>query len=169
MPHSAASHSPVSHVAHQVIRAFAEEHQTIATAESLTGGLLCAALTHVPGASAVVRGGVVAYATEVKRDVLDVDEQLLASEGAVDPDVAAAMAQGACAMLGADVGISTTGVAGPDIQDGKPVGTVFIAMATPERILQVEELQLSGSREEIRIQTTQKALELLADYATSGM
>lgn len=163
------SHSPVSHLAHEVIRAFAEEHQTIATAESLTGGLLCAALTHVPGSSAVVRGGVVAYSTDIKRDVLDVDEGLLEAMGAVNPDVAASMAQGACAVLGADVGVATTGVAGPDEQDGVPVGTVFIAIATPERILQVLELDLTGTREEIRVQTTQKALELLAEYATSGM
>lgn len=162
-------HSPVSQAAHEVIRAFAAEHQTIATAESLTGGLLCAALTHVPGASAAVRGGVVAYSTDVKRDVLDVDEELLNAVGAVDPDVAAAMAQGACAMLGADVGVATTGVAGPDEQDGVPVGTVFIALATPERILQVLELDLTGSREEIRVQTTQRALELLREYATSEM
>jgi nicotinamide-nucleotide amidase len=159
------SHSPISTDAHQIIRAFAAAGQTIATAESLTGGLLCAALTHVPGASAVVRGGVVAYSTEVKRDVLDVDEDLLAAAGAVDPDVAAAMAQGACAMLGADLGIATTGVAGPDEQDGKPVGMVFIALADAERILQVVELSLDGSREEIRVVTTLKALELLAEYA----
>ena len=159
------SHSSISQDAHQIIRAFTAAGQTIATAESLTGGLLCAALTHVPGASAVVRGGVVAYSTEVKRDVLDVDEELLAAAGAVDPDVAAAMAQGACAMLGADLGIATTGVAGPDEQDGKPVGTVFIALADAERILQVVELSLDGSREEIRVATTLKALELLAEYA----
>jgi len=159
------SHSPISHDAHEIIRAFTAAGQTIATAESLTGGLLCAALTHVPGASAVVRGGVVAYATDVKRDVLDVDDALLAASGAVDPDVAAAMAQGACAMLGADVGVSTTGVAGPDPQDGKPVGTVFIALADAERILQVVELSLEGTREEIRVATTKKALELLAEYA----
>ena len=159
------SHSPISQDAHEIIRAFAAAGQTIATAESLTGGLLCAALTHVPGASAVVRGGVVAYATDIKRDILDVDEALLASGGAVDPDVAAAMAQGACAMLGADLGISTTGVAGPEPQDGKPVGTVFIALADTERILQVVELSLEGTREEIRVATTQKALELLAEYA----
>jgi nicotinamide-nucleotide amidase len=158
-------HSPISRDVHQIIHAFSAAGQTIATAESLTGGLLCAALTHVPGASAVVRGGVVAYATDIKRDVLDVDEQLLAVTGPVDPDVAAAMAQSACLILGADVGIATTGVAGPDEQDGKPVGTVFIAMASPERILQVVELALEGSREEIRVATTQKALELLAEYA----
>ncbi|MEY4102507.1 MAG: hypothetical protein RIR88_641 [Actinomycetota bacterium] len=158
-------HSPISRDVHQIIHAFSAAGQTIATAESLTGGLLCAALTHVPGASAVVRGGVVAYATDIKRDVLDVDEQLLAVTGPVDPDVAAAMAQSACLILGADVGIATTGVAGPDEQDGKPVGTVFIAMASPERILQVVELALEGRREEIRVATTQKALELLAEYA----
>ena len=106
----------------------------MATAESLTGGLVCAALTDVPGASAVVRGAVVAYATELKAQVLGVDPDLLATGGAVQAEVARQMATGVCRVLGADVGVATTGVAGPDPQDGHPVGTVFVAVAAEGRV-----------------------------------
>lgn len=105
--------------------------QTVATAESLTGGLVCARLVDVPGASAVVRGGVVAYATELKAALLGVDAGLLAERGAVDPDVALAMAAGVRARLAADWGLATTGVAGPDPQDGVPAGTVYVAVCGP--------------------------------------
>jgi PncC family amidohydrolase len=101
----------------------------MATAESLTGGLLGAAVTDVPGASRVYRGGVVAYATDLKGQLLGVDGDLLARVGAVDPDVAAAMAAGARSRLGADLGLATTGVAGPDPQDGHPPGTVWLGLA----------------------------------------
>ena len=134
---------------------------TIGTAESLTGGLVCAALTSVPGASTVVRGGVVAYASEVKADVLQVDREVLAREGAVSRAVAAELAQGVRAVLGCDVGVSTTGVAGPDPADGRPPGTVFVAASGPWGIL-VEQLSLSGNREQIRAATVRGALALLA-------
>src|ERR1700729_3739333 len=107
-------------LAAEVLRRLTEAGQTLATAESLTGGLVAAALTSVPGASAAFRGGVVAYATDLKAAVLGVPDDLLQLRGAVDPDVAEAMAQGARARLGTTVGISTTGVAGPDPADGKP-------------------------------------------------
>lgn len=87
---------------------------TLAVAESLTGGAVCARLVDVPGASRVLRGGVTAYATDLKASLLGVDDELLAARGAVDPDVAAAMAAGVRERLGADVGLATTGVAGPD-------------------------------------------------------
>ncbi|HRA27838.1 nicotinamide-nucleotide amidohydrolase family protein, partial [Ornithinibacter sp.] len=99
---------------------------TVATAESLTGGLVCAALTSVPGASSVVRGGVVAYASEVKATVVGVDAGVLAREGAVSAAVAGELAARVRAVMGCDVGVSTTGVAGPDPADGRPPGTVFI-------------------------------------------
>jgi nicotinamide-nucleotide amidase len=102
---------------------------TIATAESLTGGLLCATLVDVAGASAVVRGGVVAYATELKAELLGVDTDALARTGPVDGFVAEEMARGVRTRLGADVGISTTGVAGPGPADGFPAGTVFLGVA----------------------------------------
>ncbi len=133
---------------------------TVGTAESLTGGLVCAALTGVPGASAVVRGGVVAYASEVKADVLGVDRDLLAREGAVSEPVAAQLATGIRALLGCSVGLSTTGVAGPDPADGQPVGTVFVGASGPWGIL-VERLALTGDREEIRAGSVLAVLTLL--------
>jgi PncC family amidohydrolase len=102
---------------------------TLAVAESLTGGLLAAAITDVPGASRVLRGGVVAYATDLKHLLLGVDGELLAAAGPVDPAVAAAMAAGARERLGADLALATTGVAGPDPQDGHPPGTVWVGLA----------------------------------------
>ena len=115
----------------RLLAALHERGLTVGTAESLTGGLVVAALTDVPGASASVVGSVVSYATRVKRDVLGVDADLLAARGAVDPEVAAAMASGVCRVLGCDVGLATTGVAGPDPQDGQPVGTVYVAVRVP--------------------------------------
>ena len=134
---------------------------TVAIAESLTGGLLCAALTEVPGASAVIRGGVVAYATDLKASMVDVPNELLDTVGAVDADVALEMAAGVASKLGADIGISTTGVAGPEPQDGKAVGTVFIACVWGKKRV-VEELSLSGTRNEIRSLTVHAALRMVA-------
>jgi nicotinamide-nucleotide amidase len=114
-----------------LVSALSERDQTVAVAESLTGGLLCSALVEVPGASVVVRGGVVAYATELKHELLGVDAELLAGNGAVDPDVAAQMALGVRQRLGADWGLATTGVAGPDPQDGVQPGRVYVAVAGP--------------------------------------
>lgn len=136
---------------------------TIAVAESLTGGLVVSALVDVPGASAVVRGGVIAYATDVKAGVLGVDEQLLATKGAVDADVARQMAEGARRILGADVGVATTGVAGPEPQDGSPVGTVFIAVATPDGGTSSEFL-FDGDRAAIRRQSVDAALALCVEW-----
>ncbi|MFJ5933891.1 CinA family protein [Streptomyces sp. NPDC093071] len=115
----------------RVLALLAERDQTLAVAESLTGGLVAAELTGVPGASASFRGSVTAYATALKHELLGVDEALLAERGAVDPEVASQMAAGVRARLGADWGIATTGVAGPDPQDGQPVGTVYVAVAGP--------------------------------------
>lgn len=132
---------------------------TVATAESLTGGLVAAALTDVPGSSAVVLGGIVAYAMPVKAGVLGVDRALLADRGAVDPHVALEMARGARRLFGADVGIATTGVAGPSASEGKPVGTVHIAVVRHggERH---EALRLTGDRTTIRRGTVAAALDL---------
>jgi len=127
---------------------------TVAVAESLTGGLLVAELIRTPGASAVVNGGVVAYNTAIKASVLGVDAALLASNGAVDPEVAEQMAAGVRSALAvggrpADIGISTTGVAGPEPQDGQPVGTVYLGFAIGNRVTNVA-LRLSGTRDGIR-------------------
>ncbi len=145
--------------AHRVVRLLRERGLTVGTAESLTGGLVCAALTTVPGSSQIVRGGVVAYATPLKAELLGVPAALLAERGAVDPEVALAMAAGARRLLGADVGLSCTGVAGPDPADGNPVGTVFVAVSL-EAVARVRPLSLFGSREEIRAATVAELLGL---------
>lgn len=133
----------------------------MATAESLTAGMVAAELGAVPGASAVLLGGVVAYANSVKKNVLGVDGELLAAAGSVDAEVARQMAAGVRRLLAADIGLATTGVAGPDAHDGKPVGCVFIAVAAPEQTL-VREFSFSGDRAAIRRQTCSEALLLLA-------
>lgn len=140
----------------------AELGWTLAVAESLTGGLVVSTLVGVPGASRVVRGGVVAYATDVKQSVLGVDPALLEAHGAVHPRVARQMARGVRDLLGrdgvpADVGIATTGVAGPDTQDGQPVGTVHIAVSTPLGT-RVDSLVISGDRDRIRRETAHLAV-----------
>ncbi len=134
--------------------------QTVAVAESLTGGLVSAALTDVPGASAVVRGGVLAYASDLKTSVLGVDGVLLANVGAVDGVVAEQMAAGVRELMGATYGLATTGVAGPDPAVGKPVGTVFVAVCGPGPA-RVKALALSGDRAHIRAQSVTAVLMLL--------
>ncbi len=151
-------------VARELLEHLAARSMTLAVAESLTGGTVAASLVGVPGASAVFRGGLVAYATDLKQRLLGVDAALLAAHGAVHPDVARQMAVGARLLAARDgvaagMGIATTGVAGPDPQDGQPVGTVFVAVAT-EGLTLVDALELSGSRARIREDATQRALEL---------
>ncbi len=130
---------------------------TIATAESLTGGKVCEALVEVPGASHVVRGGVVAYVVDVKHDVLGVAQDLLDTLGPVSEPVALAMARGARRLMGADVAVATTGVAGPEPHGGEAPGTVVIAVAGPKGEA-VTTLHLSGNRDDIRRETTRLAL-----------
>ena len=149
----------------EVVQRLTSRGLTIAVAESLTGGLLVAELIRTPGASAVVNGGVVAYNTALKHSVLGVDAGLLAERGAVDPEVAEQMASGVRSALAvdgraADIGISTTGVAGPEPQDGKPVGTVYLGFATETEIVSVA-LRLSGSRDGIRKAVVSESLEQL--------
>jgi nicotinamide-nucleotide amidase len=146
-----------------VLTLLAERGQTLAVAESLTGGLVAAELTSVPGASKSFRGSVTAYATTLKRDVLGVDADLLTARGAVDPQVAAQMAAGVRDVLGADWGVATTGVAGPEPQDGQAVGTVYVAVAGPAGIGKVAALRLNGDRGEIRTESVRSVLDLLRD------
>jgi nicotinamide-nucleotide amidase len=133
---------------------------TVATAESLTGGLVCATLISVAGASDVVLGGVVAYAPQAKIDLLGVDAALIANHGTVDAEVAAQLAIGARERFGATYGLSTTGVAGPDPSEGKPVGTVHVAIAGPDGV-STNELQLDGDRDTIRRGTVEVVLSQL--------
>jgi nicotinamide-nucleotide amidase len=139
-----------------------DRRETLATAESLTGGLVAATLVEIPGVSAVYRGGLVVYATDLKHALAGVSEELLAERGPVDPDVASALAEGARERCGADWGVATTGVAGPDPQDGKPVGLVYVAVAGPSGA-EVRELRLDGNRETIRTESVTRALLLLTD------
>lgn len=139
-------------VAAGLLAGLQERGWTVATAESLTGGLVAATLVDVPGASRALRGAVVAYATDVKASVLGVDEELLAAHGAVHPDVARQMAEHVRVVVGADVGLATTGVAGPDPQDGFSPGTVHVAVATPGGTV-VRTLALTGDRTAIRAAT----------------
>lgn len=140
-----------------LLAALRDRGWTVAVAESLTGGLVAAALVEVPGASQSLRGGVVAYATDVKGSVLGVDRDLLAAHGAVHPEVARQMAERVRALLGADVGLATTGVAGPDPQDGFSPGTVHVAVSTPSGT-RVRTLQLTGDRTAIRAATCDAVL-----------
>ena len=135
--------------------------ETLATAESLTGGLVGAALTDVPGVSAVYRGGVVVYATDLKAKLAGVPEDLLAAVGPVHPDTAAALATGVRDRLDATYGLATTGVAGPDPQAGVEAGTVYVAAAGPDAV-EVRKLELSGDRTAIRRGSVQAVLELAA-------
>lgn len=134
--------------------------QTVATAESLTGGLLCASLVDIPGASDVLLGGVVAYSPAVKADVLGVDAELVERVGTVHPDVAAAMATGVVRLLGATWGVATTGVAGPEPSEGKPVGTVHVAVAGPGEVV-ANGFSFHGDRRLVREQTVDAVLSLL--------
>ena len=151
-------------IARELVDRLTARGLTVATAESLTGGLVSAAIIDVPGASRVMRGGIVAYDTRAKHTLVGVDERLLSERGAVDPRVAEQLAEGVRTAftldgVAADMGISTTGVAGPDPQDGQPVGTVFVgvAMAGESRVSQ---FLFEGDRASIRAATVQAALSL---------
>ncbi|MGW5867994.1 CinA family protein [Streptomyces sp. NPDC055239] len=165
----------------EVLRLLQARGETLAVAESLTGGLVAAEVTAVPGASRVFRGSVTAYATELKHQVLGVDGTLLAERGAVDAEVALQMAAGVRKVMGADWGIATTGVAGPDPQDGQPVGTVFVAVDGPDLAVggldsassgpgdalrsegKVAALRLNGERSDIRMESVRSVLRLLLE------
>lgn len=138
--------------------------KTLATAESLTGGGIGAALTAVPGSSAVYKGGVISYTNEIKQNVLGVRAEILEKYGAVSAQVAGEMASGARKLLGADIAVSVTGLAGPGGDEfGNPVGTVFIGYEDAQHA-SVKHYCFEGTREEIRNQTIQAALELILQY-----
>jgi nicotinamide-nucleotide amidase len=147
-------------LAAEVLRLLTESGLTVATAESLTGGLVAAALTDVPGASSAFRGGVVAYATELKAEALGVDVAMLKAHGPVYAPVAAAMAEGVRKRLQATIGVATTGVAGPDPQNGYPPGTVHIAVSLADDTV-VRTIALTGNRDEIRRLSVERVLGLL--------
>jgi len=147
-------------LATEILRLLTAAGQTVAAAESLTGGLVAAALTDVPGSSLAFRGGVVAYATELKTQVLGVDKRMLDAHGPVYAPVAVAMAEGVRTRLGATIGVATTGVAGPDPADGFPAGTVHIAVSLADDTV-VRTMALAGNRDEVRRLAVERVLGLL--------
>jgi nicotinamide-nucleotide amidase len=147
-------------LAAQAIGLLGRRSLTVGTAESLTGGLIAATLTSVPGASAVFRGGIVAYAADVKRTTLGVPGALLDRVGTVHPEIAEAMALGAAERLAVNAAIAVTGVAGPDPAEGLPVGTVHVALSVDGRVRHLP-LRLTGDRQQIRHGTVEHALRLL--------
>ncbi|MBO0828811.1 MAG: nicotinamide-nucleotide amidohydrolase family protein [Streptosporangiales bacterium] len=153
---------PQHDLAARVLTALEARGETLAVAESLTGGLLGATITSVPGASSVFRGGVIAYATDVKASLLGVDPDLLAREGAVHPEVARQLAAGVRARLSATYGLGLTGVAGPDPQDGRPPGTLYVGVAGPDGAEAVAPRVGGGDRPSIRSEAVAAALDLLA-------
>ncbi len=147
----------------QIAAALLARKQALATAESCTGGLLGAALTGLPGSSAWYLGGIVAYSNSLKTRLLGVSPAILTARGAVSPETAQAMAEGARAQTGADFAISITGIAGPDGgTKEKPVGLVYMAVAAPRGTASFEH-RFSGTRAEIREAATAAALRHLLD------
>ena len=164
------STSELLNLAQRTIRVCAERGILLAVAESITGGLVCQALTEVPGASKVLLHGVVAYHNAAKHQLLGVKTVTLVTFGAVSAQTAVAMAEGVRAALGPTtdidaqkiIGLSTTGVAGPDLQEGKPAGTLFIGLAMAQKSTDAS-LTLSGTRQEIRDAAAVAALKFLLE------
>jgi len=153
-------------IAGQAVRGAISRGVTVATAESLTAGMVAAMLADTPGASAMLQGGVVSYQNSVKAEVLGVPPELLDAVGSVDGQVAAAMAEGARRLCRADIGVSTTGVAGPEPHDDKAVGTVFVGVATAGGSASYA-YSFEGNRPEIRGQACAAALERLLEVLSS--
>ncbi|MBD5633320.1 MAG: nicotinamide-nucleotide amidohydrolase family protein, partial [Candidatus Eremiobacteraeota bacterium] len=152
-----------------LLRRLEAARMTLGTAESLTGGALADALVRVPGASAVFRGAIVAYDNAVKTALLGVDEALLRERGAVSEEVASAMARGACERIGTDIALATTGIAGPaGAMPGKPVGLVYVALATRLGETVVRRVTIPGNRDDVRRRSTLVALECCGDISTAS-
>lgn len=143
----------------ELVAALRERGLTISVAESLTGGAVASEIVTVPGASTVLVGGIVAYATRVKAELLGVDRELLRREGAIHPEVAEQMATGVRDLLRSDLGLATTGAAGPEPQDGRLPGTVWLGIATADGVTSTR-LALTGDRDEVRRGTVDAALAL---------
>ncbi|MDY0405814.1 competence/damage-inducible protein A [Virgibacillus sp. 179-BFC.A HS] len=148
----------------KVVSTLKEKKWRIASAESLTGGMFAETITSVAGSSAAFRGSVVSYDPIVKREILHVSEKTIKQFGTVSKSCASEMAANAAKLLQADIGISFTGVAGPDSLEGNPVGTVFIGLANSKGIIKVEECHFAGSRQDVRNKSVKKGLEILMKY-----
>lgn len=141
-----------------LVRLLTDRGETLACAESLTAGLVAATVADTPGASAVLLGGVVAYAPRLKVELLGVPAELIDRVGTVDPAVAVALAEGVRERTGSTWALSTTGVAGPGPSEGKPAGTVHVAVAGPEGTV-TRALRLTGTREQVRRRTVAELIE----------
>ena len=159
--------SNLHRIAEQAVSGAISRSLTVATAESLTAGMVAAVLADTPGASGMLQGGVVSYQNSVKADVLGVPRELLDAVGSGDAEVAAAMAAGARRVCGADIGVATTGVAGPEPHDGKPVGTVYIGLATAAGATSFP-YRFEGGRQEVRALACGAALERLLDAVSEA-
>jgi PncC family amidohydrolase len=136
----------------------------LAVAESCTGGMLGHLITNVPGSSSYFKGGVIAYANEIKMGILEVSEETLDSYGAVSNETVLEMAKGVRTALKADIGISVSGIAGPDGgTEGKPVGTVWVGLSTP-KLDKAEVFLFSGDRQDIKEQAAQSAMQMAISY-----
>ncbi|MBQ4579213.1 MAG: nicotinamide-nucleotide amidohydrolase family protein [Clostridia bacterium] len=149
-------------IAKTAIRLLTECGMTVSTCESLTGGLICATLVDVPGASKVVRGGLITYQTDTKTLLAGVDAGLIGQWGVVSAEVAQAMAEGARARLGTDIAISATGMASPGGADEPPAGTVYVGVSSAKGVRAVG-LTLSGDRQSIRRQTVEAAIAAITE------
>lgn len=152
-------------LAESTIAALKMRGLTVATCESLTGGLICATLVDVPGASAAVRGGLITYQTDTKPLLADVDAALIAEKGVVSAEVARAMAEGVRRKMNADIAVSATGMASPGNPDEPPAGTVFVGVASAKGVRDIP-LRLTGDRMEIRRQTVKAALNAILTELT---
>jgi len=151
----------LTQLAHRLIDHCRTNGQKVTVAESCTGGMVCAAITSVAGSSHVFHEGLVAYSNEAKVRALGVATELLEAKGAVNIEVAAAMAEGSLARTQADVAVAITGIAGPDGgTEDKPVGQVCIATARESQAVMAQEFHFHGSRNEIRVQAAARALQL---------
>jgi PncC family amidohydrolase len=147
-----------------LVSSLAPRGETVAAAESITGGRVAAAITAVPGSSDVLVGAVVCYATRVKVDLLGVPVRVVESDGVVSESCARAMAEGVRRLLGATWAVATTGVAGPGPHDGVPAGTVYVGLSGPAGS-RAELLRLGGTRADVQEEATRRAVESLAREA----
>ena len=149
----------VNDLAYELIQKLSQQHLTISVAESLTGGLVAASLTQIPGASAVFKGGIIAYRDEIKRQVLKVDPALITKFTSISEPVAQSMATNIREIMNTDIGIATTGVAGPDKSDGFAPGIVFVAISIGDHKI-CQKLELVGDRTQIRDQSVNEIFKL---------
>jgi len=149
----------VNDLAYELIQKLGQRHLTISVAESLTGGLVAASLTQIPGASAVFKGGIIAYRDEIKQQVLKVDPALITKFTSISEPVAQSMATNVRELMNTDIGIATTGVAGPDKSDGFAPGIVFVAISIGDHKI-CQKLELVGDRTQIRDQSVNEIFKL---------